>query len=128
MTVFVRCLELNDIPDIGLAVKEGSISLQQIWTIRQRKASRDFRHWLREVEPENVRELEKAYVKSLANEPSISSLPAKAIRFCVASVAGLINPIASLGAGVLDTFLVDKLFKGFSPKIFFDELRKLEIE
>ncbi|NIR51129.1 hypothetical protein GWO43_21215 [candidate division KSB1 bacterium] len=125
---FCTLLELNDIPDIGLAVREGRMNLKRIWAIRKKKASSDFRRWLRELQPENVRELEKAFVNSLVEDSMISSLPAKVIRFCITTVAGLMNPIAGLATGTVDSFFVDKLFKGFAPKIFFDELRKLEIE
>jgi hypothetical protein len=124
---FSRLLELNNVPDIERAVCDGRLPLKEIWAVRQTRESCAFREWLRKATADDARELEKAYVASLRRVPAISSWPAKIIRFCITSVWGLVEPISALAAGATDSFLVEKVLSGYSPKLFFDHLRSLKI-
>lgn len=121
---FTSLLELNNIPDIRQAVISDDIDLPTIWPLRQKKIALQFRKWLREANPQNGRELEKAYVNILGKTTLADSLPLRAIRFAVTSIAG-INPAIGLVAGAIDNFFVDKWLSGYSPKLLLDELSKL---
>lgn len=125
---FSSLLELNNLPDIGEAVEKGAISLERICKLRETRASKDFRKWLKEVQPQDIRELEKAYVAAISQEARVDSLPVKALRFIITTAVGIVNPIAGLLTDSIDSFFVDKWLKGFSPKMFFDELRKLKLK
>lgn len=125
---FLSLLELNNIPDIGKAILSNSISLLDIWKIREKRISQKFRKWLRKAPTKDVRTLEKLYVESLGNKKLINSLPLRAFRFAITSMVGALN----LGVGLLtaagDSFFVDKWLAGYSPKLFLDELSKIKIE
>lgn len=125
---FLRLLELNKIPDINKAISSGSLSLLDIFKLREKRMSRKFRRWLREADPKDARDLEKIYVESLANKTLVNSLPLKIFRFTITSVAGALHPAAGLGTGIVDSFFVDKWLSGYSPKLFLDELRKLPMQ
>ena len=121
---FLSLLELNNIPDIRYAVMSDDIDLPTIWTLRQKKISSQFRKWLREADPQNARDLEKAYVQVLGKSTLADSLPIRTLRFAITTVAGL-NPIIGFVAGVIDNFFVDKWLSGYSPKLLLDEVPKL---
>jgi len=121
---FISLLELNSIPDIRHAVISGDVDLSTIWSLRQERISSKFRKWLREADPQNGRDLEKAYVHVLGKSTLADSLPVRSIRFAITSIAGL-NSIIGLVAGAVDNFFVDKWLSGYSPKLLLDELSKL---
>lgn len=124
---FTKLLELNNLPNIELAVINDQIPITKVWEIRQRKESRQFRAWLREVQPSDTRELEKAYVAAISKNDDYSSLPVRVIRFVMLNAIGLVNPIAGLISGGIDSFFLEKISAGYSPKLFFDRLRKLKL-
>ena len=124
---FIRLLDLTDVPDIRVAVSSNAVTPSDIWEIRQGRNARRFREWLREADPSDSRDLEKAYVKALGRSTLADSLPLRALRFALTTAAGLI-PGAGLAAGAIDSFFVDKWLKGYSPKLLLDELQRLSVE
>jgi hypothetical protein len=125
---FLSLLELNNVPDIGRAIYNNSLSLADIWKIREKKVSKKFREWLRKATTKDARDIEKLYVESLGDKVLIDSLPLRVIRFAITGVSGVLNPALGILAGTVDNFFVDKWLRGYSPKLFFDELSKLKIE
>ena len=125
---FVSLLELNNIPDIGKAIADDNISLLDIWKLRKKRISKDFRKWLRKATNKDARNIERLYVASLGNKALIDSLPLRAIRFAITSVASAVSPAIGLPFGIVDSFFVNKWLSGYSPKLFLDELSKIRIE
>ena len=121
---FISLLELKNIPDIRQAINSGDMEASTIWSLRKKKHSAQFRRWLRESNPQDSRDLEKAYVRSLEKTTLADSLPLRVIRFAITSIAG-VNPVAGLAIGGIDNFFVDKWLSGYSPKLFLDELSQL---
>lgn len=125
---FVSLLELNNIPDIGKAIADDNISLLDIWKLRKRRTSKDFRKWLRKATNKDARNIERLYVASLGNKALIDSLPLRAIRFATTSIASAVSPAIGLPFGIVDSFFINKWLSGYSPKLFLDELSKIRIE
>lgn len=125
---FVSLLELNNIPDIGKAIADDNISLLDIWKLRKKRTSKDFRKWLRKATNKDARNIERLYVASLGNKALIDSLPLRAIRFAITSIASAVSPAIGLPLGIVDSFFVNKWLSGYSPKLFLDELSKIRIE
>jgi hypothetical protein len=121
---FTSLLELNNIPDIRQAFLSNEISSKELWTLREKRSAWKFREWLRKANPDDARELEKAYVQALGEKPFIDSLPGRSMRFIITSAAGMI-PIVGHAVSLVDNFFVDKWLSGFSPKIFLDELTNI---
>jgi hypothetical protein len=122
---FISLLDLNDLPDPGAAVASGDITLLQMWRLRERKESRQFRKWLRTAQPGDARELERMYVSSLGRKGFHETLPGKAIRFAITAAVGVLNPLIGTGLGIADSFFVDQWLQGYSPKVFLDHLSSL---
>lgn len=125
---FLSLLELNDIPDIGKAILSDSISLLDIWKIREKRISKKFRKWLRKASTNDMRTLEKLYIESLGNKALINSLPLRIFRFAITSMVGALNLGVGLLTGTVDSFFVDQWLAGYSPKLFLDELSRIKIE
>lgn len=123
---FISLLDLEDIPDISVAVEAGAWTLDDIWKIRRGWNSRRFRKWLRAADTGSARDLEKAYVGSLGRKSFYEGLPTKVLRFAVTALADQLLPLSGTLLGVVDSFFVEKWLKGYSPKVFLDDLRKLK--
>lgn len=122
---FLSLLELNNIPDIRKAVVDDSLSISDIWKIRKKRNSKEFRKWLREANTKDARELEKLYVQSLSNKTLVSSLPIRGIRFALTCVVSALSPEVGLPVATFDNFFVNRWLGGYSPRLFLDELRKI---
>jgi hypothetical protein len=124
---FLHLLDLENIPDPSAAVKLGELSLEDIWKIRRNRNSRKFRKWLREADLGSGRDLEKIYVRSLGQKSFYSNFPMKAIRFAVTKAADAVLPGSGTVLEVGDSFFIEKWVKGYTPKLFLDNLRNLDI-
>jgi len=125
---FLSLLELNNIPDIGKAIANDSISLLDVWKLREKRISKNFRKWLRKATNKDARDIERLYVESLGNKALIDSLPLRAIRFAITSIASAVSPAIGLPFGIVDSFFANKWLSGYSPKLFLDELSRIKIE
>jgi len=132
LAAFTSLLELNSVPDIRPPLSEGDLEFDTVWELRRSSEAVQFREWLREASPSDNRELERAYVAAISKEPRADRWPTKAIRIIVTTAAGLIPGVGGLiggvGAGVVDSFFIDRWLDGYSPKLFIDELQKLELQ
>jgi len=125
---FIVLLELKNIPNIGKAVQSGDFSLFDIWKIREKKHSKNFRKWLRKASKQDEKNIVKLYIESLENTPLIQSLPVKVLKFASVAISSLICPLLGLTLGIGDSFFAEQWLKGYSPKLFLDELLKIKID
>lgn len=120
---------LSDYKAIGEALKARQIKFSDFLEILQ-KADK-FRDWLQKIEQD--KNIVAEYFKAVTTETWVDKLPTKGVRFALFTGAGLlidaIMPTGlgtatgiSLGAG--DTFLLDKVLKGWKPNQFVDELKE----
>lgn len=130
---FLRLLDLNDIPDIGVAIEAGDLSLSDVWCLRKDKASIRFREWLRQADIGDAGELEKAYIQSLGQPSTYNRLPTRIIRFVItagiSTGVGLTYPDVGIATGitisVVDNFFVEKWLRGYTPRLLLDKLSEL---
>jgi hypothetical protein len=79
--------------------------------------SKRFQHWVGQVHPDQS--VVTAYLTELSREGWIESLPAKAIRYSMCTIADAIEPIVlGKATSVVDAFVLDKLLKGWRPNHF----------
>jgi hypothetical protein len=124
---FSGILELSDIPDIRGAVAMQQLPFSEIWRARNTRNAHKFRSWLRNTTIADVRDLEKAYVASLETVPKVNSLPARVLRFVVTIAVSALEPISGLILSATDSFFVGRWLAGYTPKLFVDEIRKLDV-
>jgi hypothetical protein len=77
-----------------------------------------FREWVRGRNPDA--KLAAEYVSELSAKEWMQSVPAKSVRYVLAAVAGLAGPVPGLILSAIDTFLLDRLAKGWRPSHFIE--------
>ena len=78
--------------------------------------SQRFRDWIQGVNPDA--KLPAEYVREIAAEGWMASVPAKMMRYALTSALGIAAPIAGLAAGAVDSFLLDRIIGGWRPSHF----------
>jgi hypothetical protein len=124
---FLSLLDLNRLPDIGVPVENGELTFTDIWKIRNKRSARLFRKWLREANIQASRDIERKFVEDMGRKGLVESLPLRVLRFAIVTGVGVINIPAGLVVSTIDSFFVERWFKGYSPKLFIDELQKFKL-
>ena len=86
--------------------------------------ARKFKDWIAD-RPEDA-DLRNEYIRAVQELDWIDRLPAKSLRWVLFAIGGAvlslipppIGPVASTTLSISDTFLVDKLLKGWKPNQF----------
>lgn len=122
--------EIANLPDIAeLALRDKAL-LPELIKLRHSADGMAFRAWFHDHCVSDPATTAKEYASLLRSVPLVQSTPIKAFRFFVGfgiSIATLqADPMLALGVGTaataVDSFLVDRLFKGRSPKVFIERL------
>lgn len=112
---------LTEYPSIGDAFINGTINGKDL--IKLLVESDKFREWLKNVPIEA--NLINKYIEEITKETLADKKWVKGTRFAVTQLFGLIPIIGNIVSGI-DTFLVEKLLKGWKPNHFIDkELKPL---
>lgn len=126
---FSELCEIANVPDIGEAVLQNAVSVEQIVRLSDTRNAAEFRTWFHAHCRDNPLETAKQYVELLRDTPRIQTVPAKIIRLIVTTLVGLIPIIGQIvgpAASALDSFYIERVLRGHSPKYFIDELRQIE--
>lgn len=110
------------IPDIYYLFRNNVISIHNIVDFSTANESTFFRNWFLDdgVSKEDV------YFK-LMNNKNESTIN-KGIRWLYPNIVGLINPILGAVVSGADSFIIDKIAKGWSPNVFLDDVLKSNID
>jgi hypothetical protein len=114
--------EVNGIPDFAAFDPANGNAFREFLKVARGKNAASFRQWFHARPTADRAQIVKAYIELLREVPWTQSLPSRLLRFAVTTVAGFV-PGAGLVASVLDSFVVDALLKGNSPKYFVDDLK-----
>jgi hypothetical protein len=116
---------------IAEAVRSGTCSLKELLPILP-KVQR-FKAWLQTEGAQ--RDIVKAYFREALEPTWIDKLPTKSVRWFFFTAAGIsfdalgaggVGTAVGVGLGAFDTFVLDKLLRGWKPNQFVDDyLRKL---
>lgn len=118
---------LDDAHAVAEAVKRGSRSFRDVIELRSKSAR--FRSWL--ADKAFDADLVKDYYKEISKARFFDTLPGKGLRWSIFAGGGsaldVITgvPIVSLGLGLFDTFVLDRLRGGWKPSHFVEtELKR----
>lgn len=115
-------LEVDGIPDLGAAELGDATTLRAFLKTCSSADAAKFREWFHAADISDPKEILREYVGMLRTVPVVQRLPVKTLRFAVTTGLGFV-PVLGQVASAIDTFLVDKLFRGHSPRFFLDDLR-----
>lgn len=119
---FAAFKEIADIPDIGDGVLQKNISVKRLLKLRQSTNGEQFRRWFHENCRDNPTRTAKELFSLVSEVPGVQHVAIKVLRFIVTSL--LPWPFAPIG-GAIDSFVIDRMFRGSSPKYFIEDLRQL---
>ena len=131
---YVELRELADLPDVGELVLHDKDLIEGILNLRNSTAGVQFREWFQENVRTDPGYVAREYAKMLQQVPGIQSGTARTIRFLAQVGVGAASAVAldaaagfvaGAAAGAIDSFLVDRMFRGSSPKVFLEKLQKL---
>lgn len=120
-----RDIVLEDYPRIRDVVDSGSRTFDEFLKLLDKSSDR-FRRWIHNTSPDA--NLVSEYLKEVTNEGWIAKLPGKSVRYVLGQILNVatlaMSPATGVAAGAAysaaDTFLLDKLFKGWRPSHFVD--------
>ncbi len=119
---FSEITNLKGIPDIYHLLKTNVINIHDIVKFSTANESILFRSWF----TDNDVSKEDVYFKLMNNKKE--STISKGVRWLYPNIVGLINPILGSAASGVDSFIVDKIVKGWSPNIYLDDFLKSNID
>jgi hypothetical protein len=109
---FARVLEVTALPDF---ITGKRVDVEKLMVIRESAECREFRHWLTTLDQVSDKEIEEMFGGLRSKLTSmIQSGTGKALRLATTTAVGLIPTaglVAGPVAGVLDSFLVDRVFQ-----------------
>ena len=120
----------DDSRAIGESVRSGRSSIADVLAVLPQ--AKKFHQWIRrdDVTPDVV----KAYFREATASTWVDRLPAKSARWSIFTAAGVLLDVAGAGglgttagvaAGAFDTFLLDRLLKGWKPTQFVEQMRPI---
>lgn len=126
--------EIADIPNIGEYVLQDRDGLSSILKLRASTNAVQFRAWFHENVRADPTKIGAEYAKLLKSVPWIQSVKAKKIRLMAQAAAGIatsyVDPLTGFLTGLslnaVDSFVVDSVFKGNSPKYFLEDLQRIK--
>jgi hypothetical protein len=121
---FTEFKEIAGLPDIGEVVLQKQISLSKIVELSKSKDANKFREWFHVNCRKDTITTAKEYSNLLKHVPLVQKFPARTLRFILTNLAGFTHPAAGVGASVVDSFFIDGLLRGNSPKFFIEKLEK----
>jgi hypothetical protein len=120
-----KIIEIAGIPSFQ---NDGMIfDVEQLIKVRGSNETLEFKGWLQSGASENENEINERISGFRAQTGlRLSSLQGKALRFLVTTISGMIPnahaPVISLGLGVLDSFVLEKVFPRSGIAAFVNEL------
>lgn len=115
--------EINDLPDLGRIDLSNKKYFDSLLKLSERHNAQCFRQWFHGLSSLDEKEVFKEYIKLLHDLPWIQKLPSKIIRFAITAILGSVEPVSGTITSMLDTFVVDQVIRGKSPKYFIDDIR-----
>lgn len=119
----VRVIDLVGVPDFGTLVESEALRYEDLIELRESREGSTFREWLKDLDPSNPRQVERAVVEDLLTVSRVQGLGGRVLRIAATVRLGLTNPVVGIIASVTDSIVVDKLFRGWCPRVFVERLR-----
>ena len=133
-----KIFEIENIPDYKKLISDGYIKVKDIPFIRNNKHSKKFREWIyTTTENNDLEEITKEYIDSITGDKShvnkikfLKTLGVTTTSITLGSIIGGITggifaaPMFNYGLNLLDTYILDGLINGWTPRHYFNFLRK----
>ena len=117
---FEHLRKIENVPDVPAAVANGA-SAHGLLSLSNSKEGKRFRVWLaRHLAEGSAEEISQRYVAALKTR---QPWPLKIVRFLVTTAVSVKCPAAGVVLDGADAGFGDSIGVGYSPRVFFDDLR-----
>jgi len=145
---YSKITTIENFPDLFSLAKELKDPLKDVAFLRDKKNIKKFRKWITEtMEKSDLQEITKLYIDEIQNAKGFFETKKGKVSkslFMWSVGAGLgsfigpegvviggtigasISPLTNVGLDMLDEYMISQIIKGWTPRMFFDELRSLE--
>lgn len=130
-TVVDEVFKIEEIPAFAQMFSSGILDLNDISKLRDGRSAEKFREWIEDVSNfENRYDITRAYMESITQKTFIDKPIGKLTRMLTFTAlgAGLAGPLgavggiaADLGISLFDTYILDGIAKGWSPKHYIEK-------
>jgi len=120
--VFSKILQKKEIPDLSELYIKNIITLADYLEIIETLNAIKFRKWI------NDKDYDPAKLESDLLSSKISNKYIDLIRWFIPNAIGIVSPILGVTSSFADSFIVDKLMKGWHPNLFLDDILKQKID
>lgn len=117
---FKEIFSKKNIPDLSTLYLRKIITINDYINLISTLGGKRFRHWISQKDYD-YRELEKDILNS---NPKISNKFIDLIRWGIPNTIGLFLPSVGITTSFVDSFVIDKLIKGWHPNLFLDDILK----
>jgi hypothetical protein len=126
---FTHLREITKVPNIGESVLKDNLILPNLLKLRNSRNCLEFRQWFHTNCHSDEKSITSEYIKLLEDVPFIQSKPSRIIRFITTTGLGFIPVVGQFvgtAAGAIDSFFLEDLLQGKSPKFFINDLRQFD--
>jgi hypothetical protein len=142
-----QILEIENIPNLRDLYISEKLSLSKILELRQKSSVKKYRKWISEISQKtDSSSITKEYINEITGKNSFfESTKGKFVKnvglfglgaglggwlggLGGAAVGSALSSASDFGLGLLDTYLLDNLLKGWNPRLFVKEVEKLREE
>ena len=116
-------LEVANVPNLAAVTLADPTRFADLLSLTQSRNASVFREWFHQTATLSEKEVCARYIDLLHEVPWAQTAPVKALRFAIGTGIDMANPVLGKIAGVVDTFLLDRLLRGNSAKYFVEDLR-----
>ena len=119
--------EIANIPDVAESILQDNDQLAKLITLRQSTHGCAFREWFHENCRSNAVETGREYANLLKQSGLLEGKMTRVMRFLASTAVGLqFGDISGISAAAADSFVIDRLIKRPSAKIFLRRLEQFE--
>jgi len=116
LEVFSNILGLKKVPNLGELFMKQIITIEDILEIRENFNGEIFRKWFNSINYN----YEETMAELLGNYRERKFK--KVVRWLIPKVIGISYPIIGVGASAVDSFVLDKILRGWSPNLFLNDV------
>lgn len=132
--------QIEKIPDFSKMISMGMLDIKDIPKLRKKRGSIKFRKWIDQVSHHTDKDdITKEYIDSIAKPESfahtsygkfirvisVTALGAKAGNLITGPIGtipgGIVGGLTDLGISCFDSYILDNLMKGWSPRFYIDK-------
>jgi hypothetical protein len=123
--MFENLVSNKGVPNLGYLYDKGILNLIDIISLRNNIDGKIFRKWYYSIDYN-----QNAFLKVILNkvQKPFQNIATKHIRWIYPKIIGLVSPIAGLASSWVDSFVLEKILKGWHPSFFLDNRLKSEID